>query len=69
MMFNLIDFIMRDGSSKEEFFHKHSITYLEVVVCDNCHLTGESDSIGHMYESTQRQKYFAPYFEELNNTP
>ena len=61
--------IMRDGPSKEEFFHKHSITYLEVVVRDDCHLTGESNSIGCMNESAQRQKFFAPYFEELNNTP
>lgn len=61
--------IMKDGPSKQEFFHEHSITYLEVIVRDDCHLTGDSNSIEHMYERAQRQQYFAPYVEELNNTP
>ena len=61
--------IMKDGpgSSKLDFFRDNNITSLEVVVRDECYLSCELGSLQHMYKQALKTRYFAPYFEELNN--
>ena len=60
--------VLRDGDQKEIFWQENSITYLELVVDDDCYLSGEPRSIGHIFQRAQAQQFFSPYFEELNNT-
>ena len=59
--------VLRDGTDKQNHWQAHSITYLELNVENRCYLSSEPGNIAHMFHSAQLQKYFTPYFEELNN--
>ena len=61
--------LLREGEERQHHWRTH---YLEILVEGACYLNGDliedQNCINHMHQRALAHKFFAPYFEELNNS-